>query len=906
MAFPEEELGLRVEVQTGPTWLDITGRCQLSEQITHQRGIRNGGVIAETASASLKINNKDGYFSPRNPMSPLWGFIGRNTPVRLWLPGADHFLDLDGAPANYASTPDNAALDITADLDLRVEAEINWNDPTENQVLIQKWGAGQRSYALRVFDQLLNFTWSNDGTTNRFAAQPLPALPERAAVRATLDVNDGTGQYAARLYWAESIAGPWTEIGAGRFGTATSIFSGTAPLRVGGDDPTTAPPRTPFIGKGYKAEVRNGINGTLVASPDFTAQPLGSAGFVDSAGRTWSYSGNAAITDRQEIFVGEISTWPQDWVPSAELVWTSVTASGIMRRYDRGQKALASTLRRRIPSANPIAYWPMEEEREASRAYSPIAGVQAAALTGVEWAGNDTLPSSLPLPRLTAAATLSAIVPPAAAGRWQVECVYNADDKAPPAAGPEPEFLAVSSTGTVRRWVIAMRADRVRVYGFDASGDDLAFTVMLVGGEDIFHGWYRLRFYVQDLGGGQMEWVVGYANVNGTTSQVSKTITATAGYVQAVTANWGPLTEGWSIGHLSVMPTAANTVYDGSDSGYSGETAWERMRRLAEEESIPLARIAGPLETERVGPQRPEKLLDLLAAAGDADGGMLLEDRRRLGLVYRDRSSLYTQEPALTLVYGQPGLAPPLKPVDDDKETRNDRTIVRDGGSSARAVLEAGRLSVQPPPNGIGLYDDSQTLSLAADTQAEPIAYWQLHLGTYDGARYPAVRLLLHNAPHLIPAVLRLREGDLLRLTNLPPWVAFGDVDLIVTGWSETLKPRTWERTFVCAAGGPWNTAKADHPVYGKVGAESGTLATGVDTDDTALTVDTTGALPWTTDPAEMPILIDVGGEHMSVTAIASTTSPQTFTAVRSVNGVVKAHDAGAPVRLAHSAPASL
>lgn len=201
---------------------------------------------------------------------------------------------------------------------------------------------------------------------------------------------------------------------------------------------------------------------------------------------------------------------------------------------------------------------------------------------------------------------------------------------------------------------------------------------------------------------------------------------------------------------------------------------------------------------------------------------MLLEDRRRLGLVYRDRSSLYTQEPALTLVYGQPGLAPPLKPVDDDKETRNDRTIVRDGGSSARAVLEAGRLSVQPPPNGIGLYDDSQTLSLAADTQAEPIAYWQLHLGTYDGARYPAVRLLLHNAPHLIPAVLRLREGDLLRLTNLPPWVAFGDVDLIVTGWSETLKPRTWERTFVCAAAWP-----VEHGEGGPPGLREGRCGVG-------------------------------------------------------------------------------
>jgi hypothetical protein len=44
----------------------------------------------------------------------------------------------------------------------------------------------------------------------------------------------------------------------------------------------------------------------------------------------------------------------------------------------------------------------------------------------------------------------------------------------------------------------------------------------------------------------------------------------------------------------------------------------------------------------------------------------------------------------------------------------------------------------------------------------------------------------------------------------------------------------------------------------------------------------------------------------MSVTAITSATSPQTFTVARAVNGVVKPHTAGAPIGLAHPAPASL
>lgn len=1043
MAFPEDPLGLRVEIQPGGVWTDITARCRTSDPIVHSRGIRNRGTSAEPASVPIKIDNRDGAFSPRNPLSPY--NLSVNTPVRLWLPGGDHFLDLDGDPGTYASTPDHAALDITGDVDLRWEGEANWYGPGA-RMLIGKWGAaGDRSYHMRLQDGMLVIAAHFSSSSFVFAAAALPELPERAAVRAVVDVDNGAGSWSISHYWAASIAGPWTQIGDTFVGSTSpvTVHVSTAPLLIAPNHLTVTPPRQVVDGKVYKAEVRGA--GVLVASPDFTAQPLGTASFADSAGRTWSFTGNAAIADRQEIFIGEIANWPQRWVPSGQAVWTPVQAAGILRRLGQGTKPLDSTLRRRIPSGNPIAYWPMEEDNLASRAYSPTPGVTPAAMTGVEWAAVDTLPSSKALPRLTASATLSAVVPDATDGQWQVECVYNADDKTPPSAGARAEVLSISTTGTVRRWVISMRSGSAHVAGFDASGTDIINQgISLVG--DPFHGWYRLRFYVQDVGGGDMEWVAGWANVNETTLQFAETVTGSPGHVTAVTANWGALTEGWSFGHLSVIPDAANTIYNGSDNAYSGETAWERMRRLAGEEDVPIARISGALSLERVGPQRVAKLVELLQAAAAADGGMLLEDRRRLGLLYRDRSSMYTQDPALTLTYGVPGLAPPLEPDDEADTTRNDRTVKRDGGSEARAVLETGRLSVQAPPDGIGLYDDSVTLSLADDVQAEPIAHWLLHLGTYDGARYPSVRVLLHNAPHLIPQVLAMREGDLIRITGLPPWVAYGDIDLIVTGWSETLLPRTWERTFVCEPGGPWDlanvnvlhegfedgvyevtitgggtlpwtrtsaqahsgtnslrsgaignnqtsdaavtmpsgatsfsfwyrtssetsgpgfegdrllvlvdgvqvlraqgatawtkftvdvtgkttvlfryakdnsAASGEDAVYiddlrillgayqpTKANTDGSQLAAGIDADDLTLSVAITAGPRWTTDANEMPILIDVGGEHMTVTAISGTSSPQTFTiGARSVNGVAMAHDAGAPVIIARRPPASL
>lgn len=873
MAFPEDPLGLRVDIQAGQVWTDITADVKTADPITHSRGIRNSGTSADPASAPLKIDNKDGRFTPRNPMSPYYGLIGRNTPVRLWLPGGAHFLDASGRPTDTASTPDTAALNITGDLDLRAEVEANWYEPGAH-ILIGKWDAagGQRSYMLRLENGQLVLHMANGPTGGYLARWNLPALPRRAALRATHDVDNGAGGSTLAAYWATSMAGPWTLIEAGT-GPSFAPGASTAPLVVAPQDLTQAEPRRPFTGKAYAFEVRNGIDGPVVAAPNFEAQPLGTTSFTDSAGSAWTLSGAASIADRQELLVGEIPAWPQKWVPSGQAVWTTVEAAGILRRLGQGQKALDSTLRRRIPSANPVAYWPMEEDRDATRAYSPIKGVTPAAVTGVEFASVDTLPSSRALPRLTAAATLSAIVPPNASGQWQVECVYNADDKTPPSSGNHAEVLSVSSTGTIRRWVISMRADSVSLDGYDASGANVASMLVAVV-QDIFHGWYRLRLYAQDLGGGQMECVIGWANVDGTTMQLGKTITGTPGRVTAVTANWGPLTEGWSFGHLSVMPTAANTIYNGSDSAYAGETAWARMLRLANEEGLPIARVAGPLATERVGPQRSETLVELLQAAAEVDGGMLLEDRARPGLLYRDRSSLYTQAPALTLTYGAPGLAPPLEPVDDDTATRNDIVVSRDGGSSARAVLEEGPLSVQQPPDGIGLYDESVTLALNDDVQPEPHAYWRLHLGTFDGARYPSVRVLLHKAPALIPQVLALREGDVIRIKGLPGWVAYGDVDLIVTGFSETLLPRTWEIVFTCAPAGPWMTAKTDHPVYGKADTDGSALAGPVTSTDSALAVRTTAGREWTADPMEAPFGVQFGGEVARVDAVGQLLSP--------------------------------
>jgi hypothetical protein len=77
------------------------------------------------------------------------------------------------------------------------------------------------------------------------------------------------------------------------------------------------------------------------------------------------------------------------------------------------------------------------------------------------------------------------------------------------------------------------------------------------------------------------------------------------------------------------------------------------------------------------------------------------------------------------------------------------------------------------------------------------------------------------------------------------------------------------------------------------------TLASGVTTTATSFSVATAAGDPlWTTAVGDFPMSATVGGELVTVTAIAGASSPQTFTVTRSANGVVKAHSAGALVQV--------
>ncbi|MEU3203577.1 hypothetical protein ABZ702_06770 [Streptomyces cyaneofuscatus] len=899
-------LDRRTEFQIGGTWTDVSGDVRESEPITIERGAKSESAKAGPSKCTLKLNNRHGKYSPRNPMSPYYGLIGRNTPIRVSVPGPESYLRVEGNTDSYARTPDAAALDISGDIDLRVEVTTDWYSPV-SQALLGKWDSAgnQRSYLLRIIDGIVILNWSETGAVSKFASHPLPALPRRAALRATLDVNNGAGGYTARFYWAASLDGPWEPIQEALSNTpATSIHAGPTPLEVA---PILASGVTPMAGRVHRAQVRDGIDGTLVADVDARALPEGTTGWTDSATRTWTLGADAAITDRQFRFHGEISAWPSRWDVSGADVWVPVEAAGIRRRLGQGQKALGSTLRRRIPAFAPLAYWPCEDDDGATHAYSPIEGVSPLTTTGWRFGQDSTLAGSSALPAVEAGGRMVGAVPAPSgtATQWSVHMVYAVDS----APASDAEFLTWQASGTVRRWRILQRTGVATIQGYD--DDDALVVNQAVGiGDDVFEGWQRFYFWASQSGG-TVTWRLDWYNIGGAAGGIGDSYSGTTGRVTRIDTTFGASVSGLKVGHLAVMPVASTAAYTSADHGFSGETALNRLRRLALEESsqIALSWRDGDTTTltELLGPQRPDTLLNLFQEAADTDGGILYEPADRFGLFYRDRASLYNQPVALALDYTAAGeVPPPLEPTEDDQQLRNDITVTRSGGSSARAVAETGPLSIQPPPDGVGIYDESVTLSLADDTQPDRIANWRLHQGTWDEARYPTITVWLHAAPYLVDDALAMDIGDRVQISNSPPWLPPGLIDQHMFGYTEKLGLYEWPITMNCAPAGPFNVGVVGDGWADTSGSQ---LAADVTTTATTLSVATTAGLPWITSaafPAEFPFDVQLGGEVVTVTAITGASSPQSFTVTRSVNGIVKAHGAGADVRLAEPAIVAL
>jgi hypothetical protein len=212
------------------------------------------------------------------------------------------FIDLPGATGDYASTPDAAANDVTGDLDVRVLVRNDDWSRAASQTLMAKYNINaQRSWQFFLnINGTPSITISADGVNAiGMNADTNPLLTDGALywLRFTLDVNNGSGGKDAFFYYSTAIDTPvWNQIGGvvTNAGTIT-LHNSSGKLTVGSFDVDGGGTGNPLTGKIHKAELRSGINGSIVAHFDASRALVGASSFVAATGETWTKQGNAAF-----------------------------------------------------------------------------------------------------------------------------------------------------------------------------------------------------------------------------------------------------------------------------------------------------------------------------------------------------------------------------------------------------------------------------------------------------------------------------------------------------------------------------------------------------------------------------------------------------------------------------------
>ena len=897
--FPDSPLGVMVELNANG-WQDISPYVAHDSDtaITITSGRADGSQTVNPSTAAMKWSNQDARFSPRNPIGPYYGSLGKNTPVRVSIPSAANYLRFADDTTSFASTPDSVGLSITGSIEIQIDLDLQNYTPT--MLLSKSAGGSNNSWNLSLqASGKLRFEWSVTGSNAFAGATSIPVPVGRMAWKITLDATTATTTF----YTAPTIAGPWTQFGAsGTFGAATSIHDSTAPVAIGGVN-AWSPECAGMVGRVYAVNILSGIGGTAKASPDFTLSTPGAGTLTDAQGNVWTLNGTAEFSGRDYKFHGECAALPQDW--SRDEIWTPVSAAGVLRRINQNNSALDSPMKRGYMQLDtpPIAYWPAEDGANSTQIAAAIGGQPMKVNGTATFASNSDFLCSAPIPVLNAS-SWSATVPQYSGG---TDIVYRFLMEVPLAGETDGDRIArIHTSGTVRTFTLFYKTGgSLQALGYDASGTQLfdsGVQAFAVNGE-------KLRVSMElRTSGGNVAW--SFVTVQPGASGglfATGTVAGTVGHATQVYINPNGALNDTAIGHISVENVWASLFALGPQlNAFQGEAAGDRFARLCTEENLNY-RIYGPSSLSRImGAQPIDLLSNILQECEDADQGMMFEPLDIVGLGYRTSGTLCAQDPAVSLDYSLDHLSPPLSPTDDDQYTQNDITATRPAGSSARQFLDDGSsMSISNPPVGVGSYTSQITVNVNADSMLNDNAGWLLHLGTVDEERYPEMKVdLAATSPAIVALfdpVLATRLGDLVSVDNLPPFLPPNGINALVWGSTLVLGDYVCNVTWQTQPASPYDVLIAGSGAVSDCRADTSgsTLHASATSAATSITVDTqAGSVLWTTVSADWPFDILVGGERMTVTHISGTSNPQTFTVTRHVNGVVKSHSSGEAVSL--------
>jgi hypothetical protein len=585
-------------------------------------------------------------------------------------------------------------------------------------------------------------------------------------------------------------------------------------------------------------------------------------------------------------FLGYSTGFTPTWDTTGNYAAVNLTAAGVKRRLNQAVAVVQSVLRTAIPTQpGLIGYWPMEDGSTATSFASaiPSVGPMSIGTGGCQPASSTTILASNPLPVLNAAAVYGVVfgVPPTGTAQMRFVCVFPPATEEPP-SGSQIACITTSG-GSLEGWYLFYSVGGgLFIRAVDANGNTQYQSSTYAFGVDGQAGLLSFSF------------IQSGANVNaemsfiplgvGEFGPVDVTIpNQTLGNPIAINVNPFGLMGDFVVGHVQLLNVYASYyVLLEQANGYDGEYSIDRMIRLTAQQGEYIY-TAGQFQNQKMGEQTPDTFINLVEGCAVVEDAYLYDGLQQ-GLSVIAHDQITSQVASMTLDASLGQIAPPLTPLDDDQLTVNEYTAYRVNGSSATWTDTYSPLQVA----NIGEYSQSTTQDFYSDgEQLTDFAAWKVNVGTVNDYRWTPVIFWLHHNPELLPTWLNTLPMSNINVTNLSDERAqLSDltVRLLLEGYTETIDQFTWTVSANCSSYLPWVVMTSAQDTgdtsqwIGRADTDGAELTQSYPAGSTSLSVATPSGPLWTTVADDFPLVVNIGGNPITVTTITGSSSPQTFT----------------------------
>ncbi|MEU8713622.1 hypothetical protein [Streptomyces sp. NPDC048663] len=787
------------------TWTDISTFVDLATGVTIARGASDELSETQPGTATLRLGNEDGRFTPDNAASPYFPFVRDGAPIRIsavvmpTLSGSapypiaqlgDAFDDGRVNSGVWVTNTGGAGVETSeAHLRITVAPGIDTNFTSARQWKLQS----------SKLTAKLNAVPALNGSSNCAASMWVLAVTSGTRIGWRYDASTGVLAAMSQTGFADATPTNLTYSAIDHAWVRVRETSGTVYWETSGD--------------GYVWTVRRTLAtpawvGTDTVAADFpTTRTGGTSGYVE-----WALVG-ATVIPR---YYGMVNEFPVDFEGLSS--HSTITCTDLFKRLNR-LPTLRSMLTEEIAKILPDAYYPLTEP-SGSLSAGDISGnaLASMAITQVSTGGTLTMGADTG-PDATGDSTPTFAPSTATAGLYlAVDLGASTQQKLTVNDTAVEGWFKTTVTGRAILGLYSPDLQCVQVVSLSASGalqiewaasGSSTLTVETIAGTSGLNDgrWHHFE-WDQSLSGS--------VSVDGVV--VDPSVPVVDGFDQRFLHIGGYRgTRLWSgsIAHVALYARSSTgsvlaTHYASGMTGNAGETSDSRIDRFCDYAGLVNVFFQGstfdPIASQGEG---GTGVVARMREVESTESGKLFADRDDFGMTFQSRDLRYNPSPAgeaFTIAYAdletkEVGLAK------DDQKRCNSIEASRPGGATQKVTAPSSILA-------FGVYDPGALSILkTSDNSVLDAAAWRVSRYANPGIELREVPIEAYSMSTYL-AILAADISSYFSVTGMPAQAPASSMRVTVEGYTETIKEKSHRIQFHTSTTNNDSVWALDDPSY--------------------------------------------------------------------------------------------